>query len=124
MVPAASTPLRYLSPCLEIRPIRSLPPVEFCFGTRPIHAASSRPDLKKALFAAHPASVDMTYSEHLAAALSFARTQLVASLACFVHGFSPFLFMKTGSSMIAELNRYMAAGCRHFLPVRLTAKAC
>ncbi len=33
-------------PCLEIRPMRCLPPVEFCLGTRPIQAASSRPFLK------------------------------------------------------------------------------
>ena len=29
----------------DIRPMRSLPPVEFCRGTSPIQAASSRPDL-------------------------------------------------------------------------------
>ena len=34
------------SPCLLILPRRSLPPDEFCRGTRPIHAANCRPDLK------------------------------------------------------------------------------
>src|SRR5262247_2198490 len=33
-------------PCLEMLPSRSLPPVECCRGTSPIHAAKSRPDLK------------------------------------------------------------------------------
>ena len=75
------------------------------------------------LFTAHPASVDETYSEHLGVALSFARTLLGASLACFVHGVFPNLFVNTGSTMIAGLNRRMVAGRRRFPPGRLTARA-
>ncbi len=75
------------------------------------------------LFTAHPASVDETYCEHLGAALSFARTLLAASLACFVHGVFPFLFVNTGSTMIAGLTRRMVTGRRRFPPGRLPAGA-
>lgn len=73
------------------------------------------------LFTAHPASVDETYAEHLGVALSFAWSLLAASLACFVHAVFPFLFVNTGSAMIAGLNQRMVTG-RHRLPSgRLTA---
>ena len=42
--PWTSNRLRYLSPRFDIRPSRSLPPLEFCLGTRPSQAASCRPD--------------------------------------------------------------------------------
>src|SRR5262249_22984494 len=37
---------RWRSPCLLILPSLSLPPLECCFGTRPIQAEKSRPDRK------------------------------------------------------------------------------
>ena len=75
------------------------------------------------LFTAHPASVEETYTEHLGVAHSFAWTLLAAGLACFVHGLFPFLFVNTGSSMIAGINQRMTAGRRRFPPGRLTADA-
>jgi hypothetical protein len=33
-------------PIFDIRPSLSLPPLEFCFGVRPSHAANSRPELE------------------------------------------------------------------------------
>jgi hypothetical protein len=42
--PAMSNHRKYRLPCFEIPPRRSLPPVECCFGTRPIQAARLRPD--------------------------------------------------------------------------------
>ena len=45
IAPATSSHLRYRSPCLDMRPMRSLPPVEFCPGTSPIQAASARLDV-------------------------------------------------------------------------------
>ncbi|CAM5761841.1 hypothetical protein LMIY3S_00273 [Labrys miyagiensis] len=36
--------LRVRSPMREVRPLRGLPPVDFCLGVRPTHAAKSRPD--------------------------------------------------------------------------------
>src|SRR3990172_9983581 len=42
--PAQKSERRYRSPCLVILPSFSSPPLEFCFGTRPIQAEKSRPD--------------------------------------------------------------------------------
>ena len=44
IAPAMSNHRKYRLPCFEIPPRRSLPPVECCFGTRPIQAARLRPD--------------------------------------------------------------------------------
>jgi hypothetical protein len=45
VAPRTSRRRRYRSPCFDMPPSLSLPPVEFCRGTRPIQAARSRPDL-------------------------------------------------------------------------------
>ena len=45
VAPTTRSRRRYLSPILEMWPRRSLPPLEFCLGTRPSHAANCRPDL-------------------------------------------------------------------------------
>lgn len=63
----------------------------------------------KRLFTEHPATVDETYGEHFVAANGFAWRLLLASLACFVHAFLPFLFVKTGSATIGELHDRMVA---------------
>jgi hypothetical protein len=60
--------------------------------------------VSKALFCDHPASVDETYTEHMAAAVGFALRLFVAGFVCSVHAVLPFLFVKTGSTMIAELH--------------------
>ena len=44
MAPVTSNHRKYRLPCFEIRPRRSLPPVECCLGTSPIQAARLRPD--------------------------------------------------------------------------------
>src|SRR6266511_2173037 len=44
MAPATSSQRKCRLPCFEIPPSRSLPPVECCLGTKPIHAARLRPD--------------------------------------------------------------------------------
>ncbi len=70
----------------------------------------------KALFTTHPASVDESYLEHMAVALSFSTRLLFAALVCLVHAFLPFLFVRTGSQVIGELhdrmvvNRHRGAG--------------
>ena len=66
----------------------------------------------KALFCDHPASVDETYTEHMAAAGGFALRLLVAAFVCLVHAVLPFLFVKTGSTMIEELHDRMVANRR------------
>src|SRR5262249_6979745 len=42
--PATSSQRKCRFPCLETPPSLSLPPVECCLGTKPIHAARLRPD--------------------------------------------------------------------------------
>ena len=61
------------------------------------------------LFTEHPASVNETYFEHLCAAISFATAMAVATLACLVHAFLPFLCVTTSSRKITELHDRMVA---------------
>jgi len=66
-------------------------------------------------FTEHPASVGESYGEHLFRAMYFGTRMVFAGLACLVHGVLPFLFVRTGSRAIAELNDRMVAN----RPVRL-----
>lgn len=59
------------------------------------------------LFTEHPASVGESYLEHLVNAVGFAVRMMLGGLACLVHAVFPFLFVKTGSRMIAGLNDRM-----------------
>ncbi len=63
-------------------------------------------------FTAHPASVDESYGEHLVRAIGFGVRMVLAGLACLVHGFLPFLFVRTGSRAISELNERMVLNRR------------
>jgi Family of unknown function (DUF6356) len=63
----------------------------------------------KALFCDHPASVDETYTEHLAAAGGFAVRLFAAALVCSVHAVLPFLFEKTASAIVGGLHERMVA---------------
>ncbi|MDH3314465.1 MAG: DUF6356 family protein [Gammaproteobacteria bacterium] len=51
----------------------------------------------------HLNSVDETYFQHLAQAMRFAGTLAVAATVCFVHALLPFLFERTGSTLIGRL---------------------
>ena len=55
-------------------------------------------------FTEHPASVGETYNEHLTNAVGFGIRMMLAGIACLVHGLLPFLFVRTGSRAITELN--------------------
>ena len=66
----------------------------------------------KALFCEHPASVDETYTEHMAMAGGFALRLFAAAIVCAVHAVLPFLFVKTGSTMIEELHDRMVTNRR------------
>ena len=68
--------------------------------------------MMKALFCNHPASVDETYVEHMIAAGGFALRLFFGALACLVHAVLPFLFEKTGSSIIEELHDRMVVNRR------------
>lgn len=58
-------------------------------------------------FTEHPASVGETYSEHMGRAACFGLRMIAAGAACLVHAVLPFLFVRTGSAAIAELNDRM-----------------
>jgi hypothetical protein len=68
-------------------------------------------------FTEHPASVGESYSEHLLRAVYFGTRMVFAGVACLVHGVLPFLFVRTGSRAIAELNDRMVVNRRVGLPV-------
>jgi hypothetical protein len=54
-------------------------------------------------FQQHPSDVGETYWEHFCHALGFALRLFVAAGACLVHAILPFLFTRTGSTMINHL---------------------
>ena len=58
-------------------------------------------------FSEHPASVGESYTQHLFRAVYFGVRMVFAGIACLVHGVLPFLFVRTGSRAIAELNDRM-----------------
>ncbi len=74
----------------------------------------------RTLFTEHPASVDETYTEHMGMACSFAARMVAGSIACLIHAFLPFLFVKTASSMIDELHDRMVVNRRRHAPGRLS----
>ncbi|MBS0579818.1 MAG: hypothetical protein JSR36_11230 [Proteobacteria bacterium] len=74
-------------------------------------------------FTAHPQSVGETYTEHLGRATSFGLRMVFAGLACLVHGLLPFLFVRTGSRAIAELNDRMVTNRRRCPPPALASNA-
>jgi carbon starvation protein CstA len=71
-------------------------------------------------FTEHPASVGETYGEHMGHAAGFGTRMILAGLACMVHAVLPFLFVRTGSRAIAELNERMLAN-RRVSPRRVVA---
>ncbi len=77
----------------------------------------------KALFCDHPASVDETYTGHLAAAGGFALRLLVAGLVCSVHAILPFLFEKTASVIVEGLHDRMVTNRRRLRGTAATQSA-
>jgi Family of unknown function (DUF6356) len=63
-------------------------------------------------FSEHPASAGESYTEHLLRAACFGTRMVFAGIACLVHGVLPFLFVRTGSRAIAELNERMVVNHR------------
>lgn len=59
------------------------------------------------LFTEHPASVGETYWGHLLRACWFSGRMVVGAAACFLHAIFPFLFVKTGSTIISQLHTTM-----------------
>ena len=58
-------------------------------------------------FTEHPASVGETYFQHLRHANGFGIRMVLGGFACMLHGFLPFLFVKTGSTQIETLHGTM-----------------
>jgi len=65
------------------------------------------------LFTEHPASVGESYGEHMIMAGCFALRMFLGSLACLLHALLPFLFVKTGSSIIQDLHDRMVTNRQH-----------
>ena len=60
-------------------------------------------------FTAHPATVGESYGEHLVTATSLGIRMMLAGVACILHGLLPFLFVRTGSRAVTELNEQLMA---------------
>jgi hypothetical protein len=73
-------------------------------------------------FTEHPASVGETYSEHLMHAGGFGLRMIGAGAACLVHALLPFLFVRTGSAAVAELNDRMVVNRRRSVPFASTPR--
>jgi len=73
-------------------------------------------------FTEHPASVGESYTEHMARATCFGVRMIGAGIACLVHAVLPFLFVRTGSAAIAELNDRMVANRRVTPPFASTTR--
>src|SRR5207253_8793033 len=69
------------------------------------------------LFSEHPASVGETYGEHMSRAACFGVRMMLAGMACLVHAVLPFLFVRTGSRTIVELNDRLAVDRRVAPPI-------
>jgi putative acetyltransferase len=78
--------------------------------------------LQRLSFTAHPASVGESYFQHLRHAAGFAASMITGGLAVFVHAVLPFLFVKTGSGVIADLNMRMITNRRQQIVRRSTGK--
>jgi uncharacterized protein DUF6356 len=63
--------------------------------------------MNKLSFTEHPASVGENYLQHLRHAAGFAVSMISGGLACLVHALLPFMFVKTGSGIVASLHTRM-----------------
>jgi hypothetical protein len=63
-------------------------------------------------FTEHPASVGESYTQHCVCAAGFGARMVLAGIACMIHAVLPFMFVRTGSRTIAELNERMVVNRR------------
>ncbi len=66
----------------------------------------------KRLFTDHPASVNETYWQHLAAASAFGARMVWGGIVCFVHALIPGVYCTKASEMIGELHDRMITNRR------------
>ncbi len=69
----------------------------------------------------HLDSVDESYVQHMAHALSFTWAMLRGSLYCLVHAFLPFVFEKQGSQIINTLHDRMVVNRANLTPAKTDA---
>jgi hypothetical protein len=55
-------------------------------------------------FTRHPCEIGESYGEHFATASRFGLKMIGGGIACLVHAVLPFLFERTGSETVRELN--------------------
>lgn len=70
------------------------------------------------LFTDHPASVNETYWQHLAAATGFGLRMIGGGIACLVHALVPGAFCTKGSDLICELHERMVTNRRRVAEAR------
>jgi hypothetical protein len=68
--------------------------------------------MRSNIFLDHPTAIGETYGEHMRVALGFSGALFLASLACLVHAFAPFLCTKTASSAVRRLNDRLSSARR------------
>jgi hypothetical protein len=71
------------------------------------HPKTTHPNPTPWSFTAHPAAVGESYLDHLRSAAGFGARMLLGGLACLVHGVLPFLFVRTGSTIVLGLHDRM-----------------
>ncbi len=55
------------------------------------------------IFTKHPKSLGESYWQHFAKAVKFSYKMLLASVACFIHAWLPFLFETTATDLAKEI---------------------
>ena len=63
-------------------------------------------------FTVHPASVGQSYGQHFRFALLFGARMTLGGFAAMIHGVFPFLFGRTGSRALEQLNGMHSANGR------------
>jgi len=61
----------------------------------------------KRLFLEHPRKMGQSYFQHQRNAFGYGASMFAATIACFVHGLVPALFLHTGSRVVARLSQLM-----------------
>lgn len=61
-------------------------------------------ELFYSIFIQHPEEQNMTYFEHFKHSCSYSIQAFKSSLIFIIHGLCPYLFQKTGSTIIKDLN--------------------
>jgi hypothetical protein len=74
-------------------------------------------------FSEHPTSVGESYRRHFVHASEFSLRMIAGGLAVAVHAILPFLFMRTGSSIIASLHDDMITNRMRLTEFRQAAPA-